>query len=151
MNSADFSLSTYNMDNSTGDFSLSDFDMELAPDSAYVVPFALAAYARSGGALKLFFSPWSPPGWMKESGSMIDNIWPIGLKADPNIHSAWALYFVKFVQALRSKGLPMWGLTIQNEPLSESFREIFTLLFVLFFLCSPCLLSTVFWSSYNAL
>ena len=117
MNSADFSLSSYNLDNQTDDFSLTSFDNDLTHDSAFVLPFALAALARSGGGLKVFFSPWSPPGWMKKSGSMINSTSPTGLKANPNVHSAWALYFVKFAQALAEKGIPPWGLTIQNEPL----------------------------------
>ena len=117
MNSADFSLSTYSMDNETDDFTLSSFDTALQHDSAYVLPFALAATARSGGALKTFFSPWSPPGWMKRSGSMINSSWPTGLRPEAGVHAAWALYFCKYALALRSKGLAPWGLTIQNEPL----------------------------------
>lgn len=117
MNSADFSLETYNMDNVTGDFSLAAFDSALTHDSAYVVPFATAMSARAGGKLKLFFSPWSPPGWMKNSGTMINSTVPTGLRADPQVHAAWALYFVKFAEALASKGLRPWGLTVQNEPL----------------------------------
>ncbi len=117
MNSADFSLSSYNMDNVTDDFSLASFDMALAHDSSFVIPFARAAMGMSGGSLKLFFSPWSPPGWMKQSGTMINSTVPTGLRADPRVHAAWALYFVKFAQALAARGLPMWGLTIQNEPL----------------------------------
>ena len=123
MNSADFSLQSYSMDDVAGDFSLASFDTALAHDSRYVLPFAKAATARSGGALKLFFSPWSPPGWMKspqpgaQSGSMINTTIPTGLRADPKVHAAWALYFVKFAQALATQGLPIWGLTIQNEPL----------------------------------
>lgn len=117
MNSADFSLSTYNLDNATDDFSLSAFDSALTHDSAYVLPFAAAMSARSGGALKLFFSPWSPPGWMKESGSMINSTVPTGLRGDARVHRAWALYFAKFAQALTAKGLRPWGCTIQNEPL----------------------------------
>ena len=117
MNSADFSLSSYNLDNVTGDLALAAFDAELARDSEYVVPFARAASSRAGGALKLFFSPWSPPGWMKASGSMINSSWPSGLRPEPSVHAAWALYFVKFAQALQRKGLAPWGLTIQNEPL----------------------------------
>jgi glucosylceramidase len=123
MNSADFSLQTYNMANVSGDFALASFDASLTHDAKYVLPFAKAATAASGGALKLFFSPWSPPGWMKQpqpgksAGSMINSTSPTGLLADPNVHAAWALYFVKFAQALEAAGVPAWGATIQNEPL----------------------------------
>jgi len=121
MNSADFSLSTYSMDDFSGDTSLDHFDVNLTHDSQYVIPLAKLAQARAGGDghLKLFFSPWSPPAWMKESGSMINSSWPTGLVRDPIIHEAWAQYFVKYTKALAAKGLPPWGCTIQNEPLIQ--------------------------------
>jgi glucosylceramidase len=123
MGSADFSLASYSLDDVAGDFALARFDANLTHDSRFVVPFARAAAAASGGALKLFFSPWSPPAWMKrpqpgaQAGSMLNSTQPTGLVADPRVHAAWALHFAKFAQAMAAKGLPMWGCTIQNEPL----------------------------------
>ena len=34
----------------------------------------------------------------------------------PQYWQPWAEYFVKFLKAYETEGLPMWGLTAQNEP-----------------------------------
>jgi glucosylceramidase len=34
----------------------------------------------------------------------------------PQYYSAWAQYFVKFVQAYKAQGVPVWAVTMQNEP-----------------------------------
>jgi glucosylceramidase len=53
---------------------------------------------------------------MKTNGVMDGSDSP-GLKSDPRIHTAWANYFVKFIQAYEQRGINFWGLTPQNEPL----------------------------------
>ena len=35
----------------------------------------------------------------------------------PEYYAAWARYHVLFLQAYQAAGLPLWGLTAQNEPL----------------------------------
>jgi len=65
--------------------------------------------------LNLFLTPWSPPAWMKGNNQMDGSSSP-GLIQDPNIFSAWAKYFTKWVDAYASYGIQYWGLTIQNEP-----------------------------------
>ena len=73
MGSADFSLSTYSLDDTPGDTNMSHFDDKLTRDSKYVLPLARAARAAAGGdALRLFFSPWSPPAWMKINDNMMN-------------------------------------------------------------------------------
>ena len=62
-------------------------------------------------ALKLMANPWSPPGWMKTSGSMI------GGNLQSQFRTAWANYFVKFIQAYAAQGLPIDYISMQNEPL----------------------------------
>lgn len=39
-----------------------------------------------------------------------------GLKQDPKIFSAWALFFSKWLTAYKAENINFWGLTIQNEP-----------------------------------
>jgi glucosylceramidase len=117
MGSADFSLSTYSLDDTAGDFDLNDFDDSLAHDSRYVIPLALAASAASGGALRLFASPWSPPAWLKINDNMIDSAHPEGLIQTAAAGATYAHYFVRFVQALARAGVDLWGVTLQNEPL----------------------------------
>jgi len=73
------------------------------------------AASSRGAELKLFTSPWSPPGWMKNNNTMVGSSTP-GLIQDPNVFTAWALYFQKFFDAYKSYGINFWGLTMQNEP-----------------------------------
>lgn len=64
-------------------------------------------------ALVLLASPWSPPGWMKSSGRMI------GGRLRPDAYAALAGYFLRFLLAYDSAGVPVQYLTIQNEPKYE--------------------------------
>ncbi len=61
-------------------------------------------------AIKVFASPWSPPGWMKTSGSMV------GGKLKPEYYNVFAKYLVKFIQAYREQGIDIYAITPQNEP-----------------------------------
>ena len=77
----------------------------------YRIPLIKRAMAATGGKLKLFASPWSPPAFMKSNGSMLK-----GGTLVPAFRQPWANYYVKFVQAYEKAGVPVWGLSIQNEP-----------------------------------
>jgi len=61
--------------------------------------------------LKIFASPWSPPAWMKDNKSLIGG--KLLSQYIPNL----AVYFRKAVQAYQSQGIPIYALTLQNEPL----------------------------------
>ncbi len=56
-------------------------------------------------------NPWSPPGWMKTTGSMI------GGSLLPSAYPAFANYFVKYLQAYAEAGVAVDYISIQNEPL----------------------------------
>jgi glucosylceramidase len=60
--------------------------------------------------VKFFGSIWSPPGWMKDSGTMLG-----GNLVSTNI-PALALYIRKFVEAYAAQGIPIYAVTLQNEP-----------------------------------
>ena len=78
-------------------------------DRRYVIPVLKAAFAKNPQLL-FFASPWSPPKWMKSSGTMI------GGRLLPEHYAAYAAYFVKFVQAYEREGIPIYAVTVQNEP-----------------------------------
>jgi glucosylceramidase len=61
-------------------------------------------------AITVFASPWSPPGWMKTSGSMVGG----SLKSE--YYGAFARYMVKFIQAYANEGIEIYAVTPQNEP-----------------------------------
>ena len=60
--------------------------------------------------MELFASPWSPPAWMKTNGEMNH-----GGKLRPNTARPGPL-FVRFIREYEKEGIPIWGLTVQNEP-----------------------------------
>jgi glucosylceramidase len=60
--------------------------------------------------IMFFGSPWSPPAWMKDSGTITG-----GNLVTANI-PALAKYFRKFVEAYKVQGIPIYAVTLQNEP-----------------------------------
>ena len=79
-------------------------------DRAYILPLLRQALSLNPH-LKVMASPWSPPGWMKTSGSMI------GGSLQTAAYAPYAQYFVKFIQAYAAEGVPIDAVTVQNEPL----------------------------------
>ena len=88
------------------------FDDSVAHDvSSGMVAMILAAQdaiKAAGGALTLFASPWSPPGWMKLPvqgvRSMLRTAVPNGL--DPDAQRPYAKYFSRFISAYKARGIP---------------------------------------------
>jgi len=74
--------------------------------------------AASGNRLKLFASPWSPPAYMKDNNDMLH-----GGHLRPEYFPAWAMYYTKFIESYRREGVPVWGITIQNEPMATQTWE----------------------------
>lgn len=62
--------------------------------------------------LTVMGTPWSPPAWMKTSGSLVGG----RLEDDPAVVEAYARYLVRFVQAYAAAGVPVDYLSVQNEP-----------------------------------
>jgi glucosylceramidase len=91
------------------DYDLSQFS--IAHDQAQILPLVRQALALNP-SLKVMATPWSPPAWMKTNDSLIGG----RLIDDPRVYQAYADYLVKFVQAYQAAGVPIYGLTIQNEP-----------------------------------
>ncbi len=106
--SCDFSSESYSYVKE-GDKELKTFD--ISHDKKYRIPFIKEAIAATGGKLTLFASPWSPPAFMKDSKEV-----KRGGKLLPEYRQSWADFFVKFINAYQKEGVPVWGLTVQNEP-----------------------------------
>ena len=116
MAASDFTMSPdpYSYDDlpaGQSDPSLSQFS--IAHDLPYIIPALRAALAVNPG-LQILANPWSPPGWMKANGSL-DNINDQGTLL-PSAYGPLADYFVKFIQAYGSNGVPINAITPQNEP-----------------------------------
>ncbi|WOP39271.1 RICIN domain-containing protein [Streptomyces sp. Li-HN-5-13] len=107
---SDFSLSTYSYDDMPSgqtDPTLANFS--IAHDNSYILPVLRQALSLNP-AISVMATPWSPPGWMKSSGSMI------GGSLDSASYAPFANYLVKFLQAYEAAGIPVPLLTPQNEP-----------------------------------
>jgi glucosylceramidase len=116
IHSCDYSDEMYTYDDVPGDSKLENFTIE--HDMQYRIPMIKRAMEASHNNLRFFASPWSPPGWMKTNGEMKH-----GGKLLPQYNQTWADYFVKYVQAYDQVGIPMWGLTVQNEALAVQVWE----------------------------
>ena len=85
-------------------------NFSIAHDLADIVPLVQQARALNP-QLTIMASPWSPPGWMKSSGSLI------GGSLLPGAYAPFANYFVKYIQAYQAAGIPIDYISLQNEPL----------------------------------
>ena len=118
IHSSDFGTDTYTYVRD-GDKALASFD--IGHDLKHRIPLlreGLAAAKRYGTTMRVFASPWSAPAWMKSNNSMLK-----GGKLLPEYRDAWANYYVKFVQAYEKAGVPIWGLSVQNEPMATQTWE----------------------------
>jgi glucosylceramidase len=115
IHSCDFSSGsyTYIKDN---DESLKSFSV--AHDEKFRIPLIKKSIAAAGGKLTMYVSPWSPPAWMKDNKNMLQ-----GGKLLPQYNQTWANYYIKFIEAYEKQGIPIWGLTVQNEPMAKQRWE----------------------------
>ncbi len=112
MGASDFSASgnyTYDdMPAGQSDATLAHFS--IGHDTAAIIPLLKQAISLNPN-LKVVAVPWSPPAWMKTSGTMN------GGGVNPANFGSLAQYFVKFVQAYQGQGIPIYAILPQNEPL----------------------------------
>mmetsp|Transcript_25509 Transcript_25509/g.42783 ORF Transcript_25509/g.42783 Transcript_25509/m.42783 type:complete len:472 (-) Transcript_25509:762-2177(-) len=105
------------------DFNLEHFSIEA--DREFILPVLkeAAQYTvvdvdagdEEDDGLRFFASSWSPPGWMKDSGSLLGGAY----KSDPEYLAAYASYLSKFLAAYEEEGIHVSALTPQNEPLQD--------------------------------
>ena len=115
IHSCDFSSESYTYV-TEGDKDLTSFS--IAHDVRYRIPLIKRAMAAAGNRLKLFASPWSPPAYMKDNNDMLH-----GGHLRPEFYRAWAMYYTKFIKSYRQAGVPIWGITVQNEPMATQTWE----------------------------
>ena len=115
INSCDFSSNMYTYVQE-GDKELKTFNIE--HDKRYKIPFIKEVMAAAGGKLNLFASPWSPPAFMKANNDILH-----GGKLKPEFYNSWAMYYTKFINEYEKEGIPIWGITVQNEPMATQRWE----------------------------
>lgn len=120
IHSSDFSSGSYTYIKE-GDKELKTFS--IAHDQKYRIPMIKKAIKAAGGSITTYASPWSAPAFMKNTNHMLQ-----GGKLLPEYNDAWATYYTKFIKAYEKEGIPIWGITVQNEPMAKQTWEsmIFT-------------------------
>jgi glucosylceramidase len=111
MGASDLARTVYSYDDQpagAADSSLAAFSID--HDRSDVLPLLVMAKGINP-QIKMMANPWSPPGWMKTTASMIGG----SLKA--SAYPALAGYFVKYLQAYAAAGVPVDYISLQNEPL----------------------------------
>lgn len=116
MASNQFSTRVYSYVDLSGDFNVASFNLS-HEDYAYKIPLLKLAKSLTKEEVYLFGTPWSAPAWLKTNGRMAGQGRIIG-NVGGVYYSAWTKYFVRFLQFYESQGLPMWGISVQNEPTS---------------------------------
>lgn len=102
------------------DFSLDHYSLADAPDPTlagfstarmeeFVFPTVREALSVNPD-LKVMASPWSAPGWMKTTGSMIQG------QLKPEFYPTYADYLRRYIDSAAAHGVPTDYLSIQNEP-----------------------------------
>lgn len=79
------------------------------PDQTHLIP-VLKEILTIVPSMKIIATPWSAPAWMKTNGSLSGG----NLKAE--YYDSYALYFVKYLQAMKAQGINIYAVTPQNEP-----------------------------------
>jgi len=107
---SDFSRNHYSFDDmppGQSDPQLQHFSIDAQRGT--VLPAVKAALAINP-QLKVMASPWSAPGWMKSTDSLVQGT----LK--PEAFDAFARYLNRYVDAMKQEGVNISALTLQNEP-----------------------------------
>ncbi|KAF7304080.1 Glycoside hydrolase family 30 protein [Mycena indigotica] len=104
---SDFSAKAYSLDDVSGDTSFNSFNINNAPSYLFSVLLDIISV---NPAVKIHILPWSPPGWMKTTGTMK------GGSISSNMLSVYPKYLLKAVQGFNSKGINVFAISVQNEP-----------------------------------
>lgn len=114
MGASDFSLRSFTYDDvpvGARDTALARFSIDA--DRADVIP-TLRRAREINPVLRVIATPWSPPAWMKTSGSLNGG----SLRRDA--YPVYARYFRRYVDALAAEGIALFAVTPQNEPHHEA-------------------------------
>ena len=110
IHSCDFSPNSFTYI-AEGDKELKTFSIE--KDKEFRIPLIKRAINKMNRDLVFYASPWSPPAFMKGKEDMLH-----GGKLLPEFFQSWATYYTKFIKSYEIEGIPVWGVTIQNEPMA---------------------------------
>lgn len=84
----------------------------LAKDEEHLIP-VLREILKVNPRIRILATPWSAPPWMKDNGSFV------GGRLQPRFYEVYARYLVKYIEAMKARGIAIDALTPQNEPLHD--------------------------------
>lgn len=122
----DYALDYYSLDDSVNDFEMKYFNINR--DKEMLIPYIKAAM-KFNPDLKIWGSPWCPPFWMKtnshyacrpgsDNGLTPERSGREGVtqfRMEKAYLDAYALYFLKYIQAYRDEGINITAVAVQNE------------------------------------
>jgi hypothetical protein len=85
----------------------------IAHAQTYLIPLLRLALSINP-SLQVQALPWSPPAWMKTSGSMN------GGNVVTTDFAVLAQYFTRFINDYQQQGVPIYAVSMQNEPLNST-------------------------------
>jgi len=110
--SSDFGAQWYSHNEHDGDYAMKHFSIDR--DRSILLPYVKEAVRRCPD-MRLFASPWSPPTWLK-----FPKAYNYGkIRWEKRVLDAYALYFLKFVEAYRREGVTIRAIHHQNEPVAD--------------------------------
>ncbi len=114
LGASDLSASVFSYDDIPSgqtDMNLAHFSLE--PEKADLIPI-LKQIIAINPKIKILASPWSPPVWMKTNKNSV------GGSLMPAYYDVYAKYFVRYITEMKTEGIPIDAVTIQNEPLNPA-------------------------------
>jgi glucosylceramidase len=99
----------------TTDVNLANFSIDV--EKTDLIP-VLKKIIALNPSIKILASPWTAPVWMKLA--TIGNNGFTGGSLNTAYYSAYAQYFVKYIQAMKAQGITIDAITPQNEPLNPN-------------------------------
>jgi glucosylceramidase len=109
---SDLGNGTYTYSLVDGDTAMDHFNFK-GVDSTYLIPI-LKKVVAINPKIKILASPWTPPIWMKTNNAYK------GGSLKTQYYPAYAKYWVKYIKGMKANGIPIWAMTIQNEPLNSN-------------------------------
>jgi len=110
--SSDFGAQWYSLNEHDGDYAMKHFSIDR--DRRIMLPYIKEAVRRQPD-MRFFASPWSPPTWLK-----FPKAYNYGkMRWEKKVLDAYALYFLKFVEAYRKEGVTVHAIHHQNEPVAD--------------------------------
>ena len=94
----------------TGDVGMSILRLRIPTTSAEFAPQVITAQRALAYGATIMASPWSPPAAMKSNNNIV------GGRLNDTSYASYALHLKSFVDFMATNGVPLYAVSVQNEP-----------------------------------